>query len=472
MEDEKRGHLEIGIEGMTCASCSARVERALGKLPGVTSASVNLATERAEVLFDPQQLDAARIAGAIQATGYAPVTDEIDLAVEGMTCASCVGRVERALRQQPGVLEAAVSLATERVHVRYIPAMVGMDELATAVSAAGYAAHPVHENGEQDTDQRRARLRAMGRDVIVAAALATVILVLAMGTAFIPALHRALAAASPFAHFWEWVQFVLTSIVLFGPGRRFFRPGLIAYRHLSPDMNSLVATGTGAAWAYSVLVLLAPALFPAEAQHVYFDSAAVVIAAVLAGKYLEALAKGRTSSAIRKLVGLQAKTAHRLDENGTEQDVPVSRLRTGERIVVRPGERIPVDGRVVEGRAHVDEAMLTGEPLPSAKNLNDAVVGGTVCQDGRLVVEATSVGRDTVLAQIIHMVENAQTGKLPIQGLTDRAVRVFTPVVLVIALATFGVWVALTGNVSVALVTAVAVLVVACPCAMGLATPA
>jgi Cu+-exporting ATPase len=472
MEDEKRGHLEIGIEGMTCASCSARVEQALGKLPGVTSASVNLATERAEVLFDPQQLNAARIAEAIHATGYAPVTDEIDLAVEGMTCASCVGRVERALRQQPGVLEAAVNLATERAHVRYVPAMVGMDELASAVSAAGYAAHPVQENGEQDTDQRRTSLRAMGRDVVVAAALATVILVLAMGATFIPALHRALAAASPFAHFWEWVQFVLASIVLFGPGRRFFRPGLIAYRHLSPDMNSLVATGTGAAWAYSVLVLLAPALFPAAAQHVYFDSAAVVIAAVLAGKYLEALAKGRTSSAIRKLVGLQAKTAHRLDENGAEQDVPVSRLRTGERIVVRPGERIPVDGRVVEGRAHVDEAMLTGEPIPSAKDLNDAVVGGTVCQDGRLVVEATSVGRDTVLAQIIHLVESAQTGKLPIQGLTDRAVRVFTPVVLVIALATFGVWVALTGNVSVALVTAVAVLVVACPCAMGLATPA
>ncbi|MHB1281257.1 MAG: heavy metal translocating P-type ATPase [Acidithiobacillus sp.] len=475
MEDITHGHLEIGIEGMTCASCSARVERALGKLPGVSSAGVNLATERAEVLFDPQQLDAARIAEAIRETGYTPVTDEIDLTVVGMTCAACVGRVERALRHLPGVLEATVNLATERAHVRYVPAMVGMDELTTAVSKAGYAAHPVQEGDVQGADgvgQRRASLRAMGRDVIVAVGLAMVVLVLAMGTAFIPALDRALAAASPFAHFWEWVQFMLASIVLFGPGRRFFRPGLIAYRHLSPDMNSLVATGTGAAWAYSVLVLLVPAMFPAEAQHVYFDSAAVVIAAVLAGKYLEALAKGRTSSAIRKLVGLQAKTAHRLDENGVEQDVPVSRLRTGERIVVRPGERIPVDGRVVEGRAHVDEAMLTGEPLPSAKSLDDAVVGGTVCQDGRLVVKATSVGRDTVLAQIIHLVESAQTGKLPIQGLTDRAVRVFTPVVLVIALATFGVWIALTGNVSVALVTAVAVLVVACPCAMGLATPA
>ncbi|AEM46895.1 heavy metal translocating P-type ATPase [Acidithiobacillus ferrivorans SS3] len=475
MDDKIRGHLEIGIDGMTCASCSARVERALGKLPGVTSASVNLATERAEVFFDPQQLDAARIAEAIRETGYTPVTDEIDLVVEGMTCASCVGRVERALRQQSGVLEAVVNLATERARVRYIPAMISTDELASAVSAAGYAAHPVQEDGEQDVneaDQRRVSLRAMGRDVIVAAVLAMAILVLSMGASFVPAFDHALMVASPFAHFWEWVQFVLASIVLFGPGRRFFRPGLIAYRHLSPDMNSLVATGTGAAWAYSVLVLVAPAWFPLDARHVYFDSAAVVIAAVLAGKYLEGLAKGRTSSAIRKLAGLQAKTAHRLDANGIEQEVPVSRLRTGERIVVRPGERIPVDGRVVEGRAHVDEAMLTGEPLPSAKTMDDTVVGGTICQDGRLVVEATSVGRDTVLAHIIHLVESAQTGKLPIQGLTDRAVRVFTPVVLVIALTTFGVWIALTGNVSIALVAAVAVLVVACPCAMGLATPA
>ncbi|WP_163059790.1 heavy metal translocating P-type ATPase, partial [Acidithiobacillus ferrooxidans] len=259
MDDKIRGHLEIGIDGMTCASCSARVERALGKLPGVTSASVNLATERAEVFFDPQQLDAARIAEAIRETGYTPVTDEIDLVVEGMTCASCVGRVERALRQQSGVLEAVVNLATERARVRYIPAMISTDELASAVSAAGYAAHPVQEDGEQDVneaDQRRVSLRAMGRDVIVAAVLAMAILVLSMGASFVPAFDHALMVASPFAHFWEWVQFVLASIVLFGPGRRFFRPGLIAYRHLSPDMNSLVATGTGAAWAYSVLVLV------------------------------------------------------------------------------------------------------------------------------------------------------------------------------------------------------------------------
>nr|WP_322629888.1 heavy metal translocating P-type ATPase [Halothiobacillus sp.] len=471
--------LDIGIEGMTCASCSTRVERALAQLTGVASATVNLATERAEVRYDPAQLNAERIADTIRDTGYAPITDELDLTVEGMTCASCVGRVERALKKTPGVLAAEVNLATERAHVRFVPGMVTPDELAAAVSEAGYASHLLNnEQGDaemastSEADKRKASQHALGRDVILAAALALVIMVLSMGAAFIPAWDRALTAISPFENFWGWVQLVLASVVLFGPGWRFFRPGFIAYRHLSPDMNSLVATGTGAAWAYSALVVLAPFLFPPEARHLYFDSAAVVIAAVLGGKYLEALAKGRTSSAIRKLVGLQAKTAHRLDENGVEQDIPVSQLRVGDRFVVRPGERLPVDGRIVDGKAHIDQSMLTGEPLPVSKSTDDDVVGGTVNQDGRLTVEATSVGRDTVLAQIIKLVESAQTGKLPIQGLADRVVRIFTPVVLAIATVTFIVWIILSGNISLALVAAVAVLVVACPCAMGLATPA
>ncbi len=464
--------LQIDVEGMTCASCSARVERGLQRLPGVVEAGVNLATERAELRFDPQQLDPGRVVEAIRETGYTPVVSELDLAVEGMTCASCVGRVERALKRTPGVLEATVNLATERAHVRYLPAMTDPETLAAAVAEAGYAAHPLSEAGADENDQRRAALRAMGRDVALAVGLAVVILLLSMGGAFIPAFDHALQAASPVPHFWDWVQWLLASIVLFGPGLRFFRPGWIAYRHLSPDMNSLVATGTGAAWAYSTLVLIAPGLFPVVARHVYFDSAAVVIAAVLFGKYLEELAKGRTSAAIRKLVGLQAKTARRLGADGSEVEVPVAQLRVGDRVAVRPGERVPVDGKVVEGRAHVDESMLTGEPLPALKQPGDAVVGATVDQDGRLVIEATSVGRDTVLAQIIKLVESAQTGKLPIQGLADRVVRVFSPAVIAIAIAAFTVWLLLGANISVALVAAVAVLVVACPCAMGLATPA
>lgn len=463
--------LNIEVQGMTCASCSARVERALNKVDGVKSASVNLATERAEVEFDPQQTGILAIASAIDAAGYKAVTDETNLAVEGMTCASCSSRVERALKRTPGVVEASVNLATERAHVRYVPAQVDPSALVAAVVDVGYGAQPLDEKQSDDGERRRDAVRAMGRDVFLAVLLTVLILPLSLAAELSPSWRSALDAIAPFPGFRDWVQFILASAVLFGPGRRFFRPGLIAYRHLSPDMNSLVATGTGAAWAYSLMVLVVPSLFPPEARHVYFDSAAVVIAAVLAGKYLEELAKGRASSAIRKLVGLQAKTAHRLVE-GHEQDVPVAQLHKGDRVVVRPGERIPVDGRVVEGRAHIDESMLTGEPLPVAKGLDEDVVGGTVNQDGRLVVEITSVGADTVLAQIIKLVESAQTGKLPIQGLADRVVRVFTPLVILVALVAFAVWLATTGNVSLALVSAVAVLVVACPCAMGLATPA
>ncbi len=470
-DSTKFNELDIGIDGMTCASCSARVERALASHTGVISAGVNLATEQAKIQFDPQQVSVEQIVEVVREAGYTPVIAEADLAIEGMTCASCVGRVERALRHQPGVLEAGVNLATERAHLRYIPAMVNLDELVAAVIDAGYGASPIEAVDRKD-DRHRENVRALGHDVILAAGFSLIIILLSMGAMLIPAWDQMLSAISPFSGFWDWVQLVLASVVLFGPGRRFFKPGWIAYRHLSPDMNSLVATGTGAAYAYSVLVLILPVVFPPEARHVYFDSAAVVIAAVLAGKYLEAIAKGRTSAAIRKLIDLQTKTAHILDEAGAEQDVPLAQLHTGDRFVVRPGERIPTDGRVIEGRAHIDQSMLTGEPLPVAKGLGDEVVGGTVDQDGRLVIEATSVGRDTVLAQIIKLVESAQTGKLPIQGLADRVVRVFTPIVLAIALVTFIVWMVLTGNVSVALVAAVAVLVVACPCAMGLATPA
>ncbi|MGC8807169.1 MAG: copper-translocating P-type ATPase, partial [Thiomonas sp.] len=282
----------------------------------------------------------------------------------------------------------------------------------------------------------------------------------------------ALLRAAPVPRFWDWVQCALTTAVLFGPGRRFFRAGAIAYRHLSPDMNSLVATGTGAAWAYSTLVLLAPQWFPPQSRHVYFDSAAVVVAVILGGKYLEELAKGRASTAIHKLLGLQAKQATRLDAQGAAQQVSVSALQIGDRVLVRPGERVPVDGRVVEGDSHVDESMLTGEPLPVRRRPGDAVVGGTVNAEGRLVIEATALGADTVLAQIVRLVEGAQTGKLPVQRVADRVVAVFTPVVLLIAAASFAAWLLFTGDLSAALVAAVAVLVVACPCAMGLATPA
>jgi Cu+-exporting ATPase len=468
--------LRLGVDGMTCASCSARVERALRKLPGVQVASVNLATAQAEVAFDPQTVNAQAMVDAVATAGYTPLVAEATLNVEGMTCASCVGRVERALRKLPGVLSATVNLAVNRAQVRFLPAMLRPGALAQAVEVAGYSARVLQEGGAAAEDASAAAhaqaLARMRRDVALGAALALPVLLLSMLPMVWPALGAALLRAAPVPRFWDWVQFALTTAVLFGPGRRFFRTGAIAYRHLSPDMNSLVATGTGAAWAYSTLVLLAPQGFPAESRHVYFDSAAVVVAVILAGKYLEELAKGRASTAIHKLLGLQAKQATRLDAQGAEQQVSVSALQIGDRVLVRPGERVPVDGRVIEGDSHVDESMLTGEAVPVRRRPGDAVVGGTVNAEGRLVVEATALGADTVLAQIVRLVESAQTDKLPVQRVADRVVAVFTPVVLLIAASSFAVWLLITGDLSAALVAAVAVLVVACPCAMGLATPA
>ncbi len=464
-------NVNIGIEGMTCASCVGRVERAFQRVAGVNAVSVNLATEQAQVSYDAAQTSAQALAEVVAEAGYTPVVTEAELAIEGMTCASCVGRVERALKQVSGVIEAGVNLATERATVRYFPMTCGVDELIRAVAEAGYTAAAVGGEDKDAADTKRRELRSMGRDVLVAAGLTVLILILSIGGTYLPPLHRALAYVSPFTNFWEWVQFVLASMVLFGPGRRFFRPGWIAYRHLAPDMNSLVATGTGAAWLYSFIVLVAPELFPVVSRSVYFDSAAVIVVAILSGKYLEMLAKGRASAAIKKLIGLQAKSARILDEDGNEREVSMAEVRVGDRIVVRPGERLPVDGSVVEGHSYVEESMLTGEPLPVSKSVGSEVVGGTVNQAGRLVIEATSVGSDMVLAQIIRLVERAQTGKLPIQGLADRVVRIFTPAVLAIALAAFAVWLAVSGDIAAAMVAAVAVLVVACPCAMGLATP-
>jgi Cu+-exporting ATPase len=466
--------LEIGIDGMTCASCSTRVERALSKLDGVADAPVNLATERASVSYDDSVLTPAAVVDAVRKVGYSPVIDELEIGVGGMTCANCSARVERSLNRLPGVLEANVNLATERASVRFVPATVGPEDIARAIEATGYEPRPLDEGDAEEREQtvREASRLAMRRDLWVASALTLPVFILAMGSHFVPGFHGALLALAP-QGLWDWGQAVLTTAVIFGPGRRFFRPGWIAYRHLSPDMNSLVMTGTGAAWAYSLLVLLLPGIFPPDARNLYFESAAVVLTVILMGKYLEELAKGRTSAAIRKLVRLQAKTA-RVLRDGVEQEMPVARVQAGDLLVIRPGERIPVDGEVRAGESYVDESMLTGEPVPVAKRPGDPVVGGTVNQHGRLRVATTRVGKQTVLAQIIRLVERAQGSKLPIQGLADRVVRIFTPLVIAIAAVTFLAWLALGPDpaITLALVSAVAVLVVACPCAMGLATPA
>lgn len=464
-------HLEIGVEGMTCASCSSRVERALNRLPGV-QATVNLSTERAAVDFDPAQISPKELSAAITEIGYQVVVASAELEVDGMTCASCSSRVERALGKVPGVLSASVNLATERAMVDYLPASTTPQQLIAAIVDAGYAARSVDAGNTQE-DRKTTLLRQMRFDLILAVLLALPVLLLAMGPMIFTGLGTWLQQLAPFPRFWDWVQAVLATLALAGPGRRFFRPGLIAYRHLSPDMNSLVATGTGAAWLFSMMVLIFPEWFRQVGGHVYFDSAAVVIAAILLGKYLEELAKGRASAALRHLASLQAKDAL-LIRNGEEQRVPLDQIRAGDHLLVRPGERLPVDGVVLEGESSVDASMLTGEPLPEYKQAGDAVMSATVNGTGRLIIEARAVGQDTVMAHIVRMVEQAQAGKLPIQGLADRVVRVFTPLVIGIALLSFVLWLLLGPSpaISIALLSAVAVLVVACPCAMGLATPA
>jgi Cu+-exporting ATPase len=463
----------LAVEGMTCASCVGRVERALKAVPGVAEANVNLATERAEVTFTGAPDPAALIA-AIDAAGYGVPRETVELAIQGMTCASCVGRVERALRSVPGVIDASVNLATERASVVLPRGAVSIDALIRGVETAGYDAAPVAgdvASSDAEAERRAAELAGLRRAVVVAGALTLPVAVLEMGGHLVPAFHHLVVDAIGVHGNWL-VQFVLATLVLFGPGLRFYRIGFPALLRGAPDMNSLVAVGTGAAYAYSVVATFAPQLLPPGTVNVYFEAAAVIVTLILLGRFLEARTKGRTSEAIRRLVGLQPRTA-RVRGDGAVQEVPAAAVRPGDIVEVRPGERIPVDGEVVDGASFVDESMITGEPVPVEKQAGAAVVGGTVNQTGAFAFRATKVGGDTLLAQIIRMVEQAQGSKLPIQALVDRVTLWFVPAVMVVALATFLVWLVFGPEpaMTFALVNAVAVLIIACPCAMGLATP-
>lgn len=474
----KNGKFELSVEGMTCASCVGRVERVLKKLPGVQEAVVNLATEKASLTVeDPAQatLILPQAIAAIEKAGYAVPVQSVDLQVDGMTCASCVGRVERALKKVPGVQNAVVNLATERATVQ-LQGGTDASRLIAAIEKAGYEARPVMQqaavSGEDVTAQRQAAEReSLKKSLIFAAVFALPVFLLEMGGHMVPAFHHWIAETIGTQNSW-YIQFVLTAIVLFGPGRRFFEKGVPALLRGAPDMNSLVAVGTTAAFAYSVVATFMPSLLPAGTVNVYYEAAAVIVALILLGRFLEARAKGNTSEAIRRLVQLQAKTA-RVRRDGAVQELDIAQVRSGDVIEVRPGERIPVDGEVIEGQSFVDESMISGEPVPVEKTVGAEVVGGTVNQNGALAFKATKVGADTLLAQIIRMVEQAQGSKLPIQALVDKITMWFVPAVMTAALITFGVWLIWGPDpaLSFALVNAVAVLIIACPCAMGLATP-
>jgi len=467
--ESQHKEVRLGIGGMSCAACVARIERSLGRKLGVEEASVNLATERGTIRFDPQRISLPELLEVVRETGYEPETAHLDLAVEGMTCAACVGRVERALLKVPGVLGASVNLATEKASVDFVPAQIGGGELRAAIEAAGYRTPEAPSAVGPTTHE--AQDRESHRDLVLAAALTLPLILIAMGPMVVPGLSAWMHGIAPPVA-WHWVELTLATPVQFYAGRRFYLQGYAELRHLSPGMSSLIMLGSSAAWGYSTLALLAPRLFPAGTALLYYEASAAIITLILAGKYLESAARGRTSSAIRKLMRLQPARAWVL-RDGLDLEVPIEAVVPGDLILVRPGERIPTDGEVTGGSSYIDESMITGEPVPVLKGPGDQVTGGTVNGSGGLRIAATRVGAETLLAHIIRMVEEAQAGKPPIQQLADRIAGVFVPIVMLVATLTFLAWLALgpTPALSHAFVAAVSVLVIACPCAMGLATP-
>ncbi|MDQ7015301.1 MAG: heavy metal translocating P-type ATPase [Gammaproteobacteria bacterium] len=396
---------------------------------------------------------------------------EIRFAIEGMTCAACSGRIERVLNKLPGVINAQVNLSTAQASIDYLPETVSPAQLYARINKLGFQAiEAEQENSATESLQEREQNNLKQR--LRFALLFTLPLILiSMGPMFIPALSNAMLKLMPQGG-WHLMELLLATPVLFGAGRDFYRHGWSELQQLAPGMNTLVMFGSSAAYFYSLLALLLPQLFPAGTANSYFEAAAVIVTLILLGKYLESAAKGRTSSAIRKLVELQPKTATVI-RNGEAESVPIESVRTGDLILVKPGERVPVDGEVTQGSSFVDEAMISGEPLAVEKNSGDKLIGGTINQSGALHFEAEQVGENTLLAQIIHLVEEAQAGKPPIQMMADKIAAVFVPIVLLLASITFITWLLIGPEPSLnyAFVAAVSVLVIACPCAMGLATP-
>lgn len=463
--------ITLSIEGMNCGSCVGRVQQMLAARAGLSNVSVNLATETAQfVLQDLDDLKAT--VAALDSLGYPVRQANCTLNVRSLSCASCVGRVDQALAVVPGVLQASVNLATETARINYVEGLTTAATLAQVVTDAGY---PAEVAGATTTIDQAARkdeeAKSLARRVMFAALLALPVFLLEMGGHLIPAVHMAIQNSLGQQTSWL-LQFFLTTAVLLGPGRQFYLKGLPALLKGAPDMNSLVAVGTGAAYLYSLVALFLPALLPEQVRAVYFEAAAVIVVLILVGRWLEARAKGRTGAAIQKLLKLQASSA-RVMRGEVPEDVPIGQLQTGDLILIRPGERVPVDGEVVEGEGYLDESMITGEALPVAKQVGDSVTGGTVNGAGSMTFRATRVGEATTLAQIIRMVENAQGAKLPIQGLVDKITLWFVPAIMALAVLTVLTWL-LVGPapaLTYALVAGVSVLIIACPCAMGLATP-
>ncbi|MCZ4352005.1 heavy metal translocating P-type ATPase [Roseovarius aestuarii] len=456
----------IPITGMSCAGCAGRAERALTAVPGVAEVSVNFAARNASVTTQTASLP--DLLAALSSAGYPAQETSARLSVSGLSCASCVGRAEAALNAVPGVINATVNLATRQADVTFLPGSTKPQALAAAATEAGYPSEIVQDNSISVQAQSEQETHEARRAAMIALSLTLPVFIMEMGGHLFPPLHHAIARGIGMQNAWI-IQFVLTTLVLIWPGQMFYRLGLPALLRGAPEMNSLVALGTLAAWIYSTIALFAPGLLPDTSRAVYFEAAAVIVTLILLGRWMEARARGQTGAAIETLMQLAPDIA-RVEENGTVIERPTASLSIGAVIHARPGERIAVDGEVLSGTSHVDEAMITGEPMPVSKSPGDAVVGGTTNGAGALVYRATQVGADTVLSRIVAMVQDAQGAKLPIQAMADRVVRVFVPVVIALAALTVLIWL-LLGTIPMALVAGVSVLIIACPCAMGLATP-
>jgi P-type Cu+ transporter len=461
--------VDLPVTGMSCASCAARIEKGLAEIEGVSKATVNFAAERATVVFEPGRTDLSHLIEKVKDLGYGAKVEKVTLPIRGMTCAACVGRVERALGSVRGVVHAGVNFATERASVEYLPEEVTLRELKKVVEEAGYEVLEIKEEDivEKERVAREVEISKLRLKFVTGAALLAPILALMYGA---PLFER--WGLSRQANFF--IQFLLATPVQFWVGRQFYVGFWKAAKHRTSDMNTLIAIGTSAAYLYSLVVTFAPHLIMVQGlmMDVYFDTSAAIIVLILLGRFLEARAKGRTSEAIKKLIGLQPKTA-RVIRNGTETDIPVGEVGSGDIVVVRPGEKIPVDGMVKEGYSSVDESMITGESLPVEKKAGDKVIGATINKTGSFKFEATRVGKDTVLAQIVRLVQEAQGSKPPIARLADVIASYFVPVVIGIAVVTFIIWLLFgpAPALTYAFLNFIAVLIIACPCSLGLATP-
>lgn len=459
--------IAMRVSGMTCAACASRIEKGLKRMPGVTDANVNLATETSNVTFDPAETGAAAIQEKIEKLGYHVITEKAEFDIEGMTCAACANRIEKRLNKIEGVTNAPVNFALETVTIEYNPKETSVTDLKEVVDKLGYKLQPKGDEEREATASKKKEERKQTARLIFSAVLS------------FPLLWAMVSHFTFTSFIWvpdiflnPWMQFALATPVQFLIGWPFYAGAYKALRNKSANMDVLVALGTSAAYAYSLYLTIRSVGSHGHTDGLYYETSAILLTLILLGKLFETKAKGRSSDAIKKLMKLKAKTAT-VVRDGQEKIIPIDEVLVNDIVYVKPGERIPVDGEVVEGRSAVDESMITGESLPVDKNPGDSVTGATVNANGFLKIKAVNVGKDTALSHIIKIVEEAQGSKAPIQRLADQISGIFVPIVLGVAVLTFIIWYlwAAPGDFSEAISKFIAVLVIACPCALGLATP-